>query len=210
MPYIWAETTRQGDDTCIYACPSGGWILIDKQGAHTSYESDPVSPPPLPPCNRVLYLTSGWKMRSEICHARARSDASARHSEDDSKCHSAVWGQPSQTHSSCRGCCHPPPHCLCKWCLQSPSNMWSFSPSLRHSPSPSLPPIAQIVPAVLLLPCFPPPSLFYAQEVLLESTSRMATTALTQSIRAEREISPAPPKAVIERHTFNAANLRGR
>lgn len=48
--------------------------------------------------------------------------------EDDSKCHFVVWGQPSQTHSSCRRCCHPPPHCLCKWCLQSPSNTWRFHP----------------------------------------------------------------------------------
>lgn len=86
----------------------------------------------------------------------------------------------------------------------------AFSPSLRHSLSPSLPPIAQIVPAVLLLPRFPPLRPVYAQEVRLESTSRIATTALTQSIRAEREISAAPPRAVIERRAFKATNLRGR
>lgn len=48
--------------------------------------------------------------------------------EADSKCHSVVWGQPSHTHSSCRRCCHPPPHCLCTGCLQSPSNTWRFHP----------------------------------------------------------------------------------
>lgn len=49
-------------------------------------------------------------------------------SEGDSKCHFIVWGQPSQMHLSCRRCCHPPPHCLCKWCLQSASNTWRFHP----------------------------------------------------------------------------------
>lgn len=76
--------------------------------------------------------------------------------EDDSKCYFVVWGQPSQTHSSCRRCCHPPPHCLCKWCLQSPSDTWRFHPpsvtlllclllrlhKLPHCPSaPAVPPL---------------------------------------------------------------------
>lgn len=87
-------------------------------------------------CAYILYMTSVWKMWSEIslC-AHVTSDVFVRvivrtrpRREDDSKCHFLVWGQPSQTHSSCRRCCHPLPHCLCKWCLQSPSNTWRFHP----------------------------------------------------------------------------------
>lgn len=65
--------------------------------------------------------------------------------EADSKCHFVVWGRPSRMYSSCRRCCHPPSHCLCKWCLQSPSDTWSFSASLCHSPSPASLTIVQIV-----------------------------------------------------------------
>lgn len=87
-------------------------------------------------CSYTLYMTSVWKMWSEISLCvHVTSDVfvhvivrTCLRREDDSKCHFLVWGQPSQTHSSCRRCCHPPPHCLCKWCLQSPSNTWRFHP----------------------------------------------------------------------------------
>lgn len=104
------------------------WVLL---------QSDPVPPPPTPTsCNCILYMTSGWKMWSEISlcvqvclDVFVRVTVRTRPGrEDDSKCHLVVWGQPSQTHSSCRRCCHPPPHCLCKWCLQSPSNTWRLHP----------------------------------------------------------------------------------
>lgn len=92
-------------------------------------QSDPSSP--------LAYAYFTWHRagKCEVKSSRTRAcfwniAARARTGrEDDSKCHPVVWGQPSQTHSSCRRCCHPPPHCLCKWCLQSRSDTWRFHPS---------------------------------------------------------------------------------
>lgn len=126
----------------LLLCLSFECLYIDWQTRHTlsSYKVTPCLFPTN--CSYILYMTSGWKMWSEISlcvhvcldvFVRVTLRTRLRR-EDDSECHSVVWGQPSQTHSSCRRCCHPPPHCLCKWCLQSPSNTWRF-----HPPSVTLP-----------------------------------------------------------------------
>lgn len=113
------------------------WLINKAYTHHTKVTLSLFLPPPLLVIAYFIWHRAGkCEVKSPV---RARVYVQmrrARHGEDDSKCHSVVWGQPSQTHWSCRGCCHPPPHCLCKWCLQSPSNMWSFfalPPSLSFS-----------------------------------------------------------------------------
>lgn len=125
-------TCAPNSNTCIYVSPLSACILIDKQGIYPTYKVTLCLL--LSPCNCILYIgleNVKWNLLCGhlcldvsvhviVCTCLGR--------EDDSKCHFVVWGQPSQTHSSCRRCCHPPPHCLCKWCLQSPSNTWRFHP----------------------------------------------------------------------------------
>lgn len=120
--------------TCLYFPPLSACVMIDKQGISPSYKVTPCLLSSSYIC--ILYVTSGCKMWSEISACvhvcldvfmRVTVRTHLRR-EDDSKCQSVVWGQPSQTHSSCRRCCHPPPHCLCTGCLQSPSNTWRFHP----------------------------------------------------------------------------------
>lgn len=108
------------------------WVLLHwlTNKAYTPFTKWPrVASPSARNC--ALHATRGRKMWSEISlWANVCLDVFCARPgrEDDSKCHFVVWGQPSQTHSSCRRCCHPPPHCLCKWCLQSPSDTWRFHP----------------------------------------------------------------------------------
>lgn len=105
------------------------WLINKAYTHHTKVTLSLFLPPPLLVIAYFIWHRAGkCEVKSPVrarVHVQMRR---ARHGEDDSKCHSVVWGQPSQTHWSCRGCCHPPPHCLCKWCLQSPSNVELFRP----------------------------------------------------------------------------------
>lgn len=110
------------DRVCVY------WLTNEAYTSRTKWPRVSSSPLRLHTLHDIGLENVKWNLQEHVrvcmCVRCARLGR-----EDDSKCHLVVWGQPSQTHSSCRRCCHPPPHCLCKWCLQSPSNTWRFHPS---------------------------------------------------------------------------------
>lgn len=143
---------------CVCVCVCACWLTNEAYTSQTKWPR--VSSSPL----AIAYFTWHRAGKCEVKSSQERAcfgrvsvcvcvSLCARPGrEDDSKCHLVGWGQPSQTHSSCRRCCHPPPHCLCKWCLQSPSSTWRFHPSPR-SPWLSPPQIVQIVPSSFFPRC---------------------------------------------------------
>lgn len=118
----------------IYLSPLSACILTDKQGVSLPPTKWPyVSFPPLAVTHFIWHQSGKCEVKS-LCACMWLQMCLCM------SLYVHVWGvrmiqsaislceDSLHKHTSCRRCCHPPPHCLCKWCLQSPSNTWRFHP----------------------------------------------------------------------------------